>query len=627
MMAWKTIKYKWQWQYKSSPEQLWPYVADTQRFNQATKLPAIEFTEIPQETGGSQRIGRTSKLGISIRYEDYPFEWIKDQEFSNVRVFEQGPLARIYTKLTLQPNEAGTCLTYFIEVTPANLLGLLAIPYQFGRETKRNFERVFGQIDDYVQNQAKQPFALKAPALNGAQQARLTALTRQLAAQGHELRLVQYLAEVLINEADINLARMRPYVLADAWHVPRRDVVELFLSAAKLGLLNMRWDIMCPLCRGAKATSLSLDEVRKGVHCPTCNIDFEANFTENVELTFTSHAQIRTVHDDTYCIGGPMVTPHILMHQLIEPGETRTLPLKLKPGGYRVRTQRPGLADRLELDQNLDTVDTLSIRADVDSISVKACPHQSDLTTSQEESTSFIKPVKVVMTNQAPYLQQFYVERAEWYTNAVTAAYVTTLQHFRDLFSDEVLRPGEEIGVQGLTILFSDLIGSTAMYNRWGDASSYSLVREQFAFLQGIVRQYEGAIVKTIGDAIMAAFSDPADGVGAALAIQKEVDSFNADHPDEPLRIKLGLHHGPCIAVTLNGRLDYFGATVNLAARLEGQSQGQDVVISEKLRHDPAVAQLLESSAVNITRFETAVKGFDEPFCLYRLTHRDNSRI
>lgn len=230
------------------------------------------------------------------------------------------------------------------------------------------------------------------------------------------------------------------------------------------------------------------------------------------------------------------------------------------------------------------------------------------------------KGLTLALTNSAPYPQRIYLEQAEWYTDAVTAAAVTTLQHFRELFSDQALRPAEEIGIEGLTILFSDLVGSTAMYNRVGDAPSYALVRDQFAFLQRIVREYEGAIVKTIGDAIMAAFVDPAKGVGAALAIQQQINEFNADHPHQPLTIKLGLHHGPCIAVNLNGRLDYFGTTVNLAARLEGQSKGGDVVISEKLRQDPLVAEMLEAMAVYVEQYETAIKGFDEHFVLCRLT-------
>jgi class 3 adenylate cyclase len=309
-----------------------------------------------------------------------------------------------------------------------------------------------------------------------------------------------------------------------------------------------------------------------------------------------------------------MVTPHILAHQILQPNESRLLEqLALPAGGYRVRTQRPGVEQILELDEDTQNrLTSLSIQAGSEAIQAA---FQRDYFSDKRNNSA----LSVTLTNTAPYAQEIYIERADWYTDAVTAAQVTTLQHFRDLFSDAVLRPGEEIGVQGMTIMFSDLVGSTAMYNRWGDAPSYALVREQFAFLQRIVRERNGAIVKTIGDAIMAAFAEPADGVAAALAIQQKVDDFNASSPDN-LIIKLGLHYGPCIAVTLNGRLDYFGTTVNLAARLEGQSKGGDVVISERLGNDPAVKELLASLPVEATRFETAIKGFDEHFCLYRLT-------
>jgi class 3 adenylate cyclase len=416
---------------------------------------------------------------------------------------------------------------------------------------------------------------------------------------------------LLTEGADLNLARMRPYELADTWGAPRRAILELFLSAAKLGVLNMRWDVMCPLCRGAKATAPALDELRKGVYCPTCSIDYEANFTQNVELTFTPHAQIRAINAGSYCIGGPMITPHILIHQAVQPGEARTLHTRLEPGNYRVRTQRPGVEQWLEMrGEGEYEIGQLSIQASAERIQA----------TSQREDGVRGEGLTLVMANNAPYAQRIYVERSEWYTDAVTAAEVTTLQHFRELFSDEVLRPAEEIGIEGVTILFSDLVGSTAMYDRVGDAPCYAMVRDQFAFLQRIVREHDGAIVKTIGDAIMAVFVDPAQGMRAAFAIQREIEDFNAEHPDLPLSIKLGMHHGPCIAVNLNDRLDYFGTTVNLAARLEGQSKGGDVVISESLREDPAVAELLEATAVDVERYETPIKGFGEHFVLYRLT-------
>jgi class 3 adenylate cyclase len=87
-----------------------------------------------------------------------------------------------------------------------------------------------------------------------------------------------------------------------------------------------------------------------------------------------------------------------------------------------------------------------------------------------------------------------------------------------------------------------------------------------------------------------------------------------------PLTLKGGIHTGPCIAVTLNDRLDYFGTTVNLAARLEGLSTGEDVIISRALYDDPEVRTLLDSEDLTATGFAMELKGFeDERFELLRV--------
>src|SRR5688572_854679 len=125
---------------------------------------------------------------------------------------------------------------------------------------RRNFERVFRQIDEALQNQIENPFPLKVTPLNRTGENRLRELALQLTTQKVETHWVEQLVKLLAEEADFNLVRLRPYVLAERWQAPRRTILELFLSAAKLGLLKMRWDIMCPLCRGAKFTATSLDE-------------------------------------------------------------------------------------------------------------------------------------------------------------------------------------------------------------------------------------------------------------------------------------------------------------------------------------------------------------------------------
>jgi class 3 adenylate cyclase len=190
------------------------------------------------------------------------------------------------------------------------------------------------------------------------------------------------------------------------------------------------------------------------------------------------------------------------------------------------------------------------------------------------------------------------LESRAWVAEALTAHQATMLQAFRDLFAQATLRPGDEAGVDRVTLMFSDLKGSTELYERRGDAAAYNLVRGHFAYLGAIVRDHNGAVVKTIGDAVMAAFGDPADAVRAAIDIQRRIGEFNAQHRAEggvaeAIVVKLGIHRGACIVVNLNERLDYFGSTVNLAARLQGQSRGADLVLSTDIADDPHVTQLL----------------------------------
>src|SRR5687768_5802065 len=118
----------------------------------------------------------------------------------------------------------------------------------------------------------------------------------------------------------------------------------------------------------------------------------------------------------------------------------------------------------------------------------------------------------------------------------------------------------------------------------------------------------------------MAVFRRPANALRAMIEAQQRL----AAPPDGmlPLTLKGGLHTGPCIAVTLNDRLDYFGSTVNLAARLEGQSNGNDVIISGAIHADPEVYELLidRRDELLATRFTIPLKGFDEEqFELWRV--------
>ncbi|HVQ39511.1 MAG TPA: adenylate/guanylate cyclase domain-containing protein, partial [Pyrinomonadaceae bacterium] len=368
-------------------------------------------------------------------------------------------------------------------------------------------------------------------------------------------------------------------------------------------LLDLQWDLLCPLCRGPQESGTSLKDIDPHVHCEACRIDFTVNFDRFVELTFRVNATIRAIDVKNYCIGSPQRTPHVVAQQLLPGHSQRLLNMSLEPGNYRFRA--------LELSGERPVrVSTAGIKSA--SITV------SDDGWSREELVLALRP-ELELRNETDAEHLIILERLAWSDQAATAAEVTALQIFRDLFASEALRPGEQISVGTLTVLFTDLRNSTQLYREIGDATAFGRVMNHFDVLKKAIAEEDGALVKTIGDAVMAVFRHPPAALRAMLRAQETL----AAPPDggPPLTLKAGIHTGPCIAVTLNDRLDYFGSTVNMAARLEGLSTGNDVIISRALHDDPEVRELVDSEDLEASPFDVELKGFEkERFELWRVT-------
>ncbi len=605
-MPYREFHYRWEWQLRASPEALWPFVADTNRLNRDTGLAPIEHLQDdePRPAGGQPHL-RFFRLGMAVEWEEQPFEWLRPSRFGVVRRYLKGPLAelRVLVELAPQPG-GGTRLVWQVWARPRSLLGLIAIPLLIGRLSARRFETTIRRYD-HLAATGKSPQELPARGrLAPGGRERLVKLQETLRAQGAAPDLVGRLITIIEGADDLTLARMRPYGLADYWGAPRRSVLELCLSATRAGLLDMQWDVLCPLCRGAKQSSPSLADVHSQVHCDSCNIDFTVNFDRSVELTFRPTAAVRPVEHREFCVGGPQVTPHILVQQLVPPGTRRTLTPSFETGRYRLRgSDLPG---GQSLAVGSDGLSEVTLRA-----SAAGWPH----------GELRLSPTPTLTLENATASQHLFIlERMAWTDQATTAAEVIALQRFRDLFAREILRPGQQMSVGSLAVVFTDLRGSTRLYREIGDAPAFGRVMDHFDLLRQAIAAEEGALVKTIGDAVMAVFHAPVAALRAVLSAQEALASFSG--AGSPLCLKAGIHYGPSIAVTLNERLDYFGATVNIAARLVGLSTGEDVIISTAVRDDPEVADWLHVSkgSLKAERIEATLKGFDaERFDLWRV--------
>jgi class 3 adenylate cyclase len=610
-MSFRELHKLWEFDLKSSPERLWPFIADTNRFNRDTGVPEVEVDAAEKQLRNARRKIKLSIYGLPIEWEEQPFEWVKPERFGIERVYSKGPMARLRVLTELKPNAGGgTHLIYQVWSTPRNLPNALAISLQLNLIVARRFREAILKYDALAFDGAAAETREPNTSQSRFDLARLASLRQKLVADLEDAGLppakrtiADRLADFIEHADDLAARRIRAYKLADDWNESRRDVLEICLRAVRVGLLDFQWDLLCPMCRGPQESGQSLRDIHTDVHCDSCKIDFTVNFDRYVELTFRPNPAVRRVDVQSYCVGSPELTPHVVAQQLLPPGERRMLNLPLESGSYRLRAlELPGAQEVVVAPDGAK-----SARVDV-----------SDNGWSNE-SLRVAERFSLDLRNDTTVEHLLILERLAWNDQATTAAEVTALQMFRDLFAAEALRPGEQISVGTLTVLFTDLRDSTKLYRQVGDATAFGRVMNHFDVLKNAIAEHDGAIVKTIGDAVMAVFRCAADGLVAMLEAQRML--AQPSDGSLPLQLKAGLHTGPCIAVTLNDRLDYFGSTVNLAARLEGLSSGTDVIISRSVFEDALVRELLDSKRLSATEFDMALKGFeDERFALWRVS-------
>jgi class 3 adenylate cyclase len=300
-------------------------------------------------------------------------------------------------------------------------------------------------------------------------------------------------------------------------------------------------------------------------------------------------------------VGSPQFQPHVVMSQSVTGLKSLPVPLQLEPGRYTLRAS--------------DAPGSLPILAGADGTTTPDLRVTPFGWAPEERRVALLPTLHLINATEAD--QTFQLERTAWSDQASTAADVTALQVFRDLFAAEVVRPGEEISIGSVTLMFTDLRDSTRMYRTIGDASAFGRVREHFEVLEKAIAEEGGAIVKTMGDAVMATFRHPIDALKSVWKAQTEI----AKRGEPMLWLKVGLHKGPCIVVNLNERLDYFGSTVNITARLPGFSQGGELIFSEEFYSDPEIRNFIAGNIAPsaLKQFSGELKGFDEPFKMWKL--------
>ncbi len=573
----------WSWRLKSSAAALWPFVAETDRFNKAVGLSSVQFTDSPSDDGGVEKVGAFRFLGLDVTWREYPFEWIRNREHSVFRWYRAGPLEVLWNKVSLIPQaDGGTELRHEIWTTPRGVVGQVATYVELEGRLGRAMDRFYRHLDEVLgKGNGDDPFEAPFEPTPEARTSVERACAR-LVSEGFDSAIVARLRKHVLGAPDASVARLRPYELADAWGFGRSETLDVLVHAAHLGILEPAWDLVCPTCMIAHETVTSLTQVSNVGRCSACATTFEQDLTDSVELVFAPHPSLRASERVTYCVGAPAKRRHILAQQLLAPGETRSITLDLPRGAYRVagegeKTTWPLVASAVGFENKC----TLLVEAD------RVLGNLEILRAGE---------VTLKLGNATSVDQSVRIELAGARDDVVSASAALTHPSFREMFNAQLLALGEHLRVRYLTFVFVEVANRTDLFEALGDAGACAELARFDIVVSSEARKHEGSLVPSSISMRVLGFPSAGRAVQTAMAIFAE---SQRDPTVVPSRI--AVHDGRCLAFTRDGKIEFFGETLHRGEWLLRDCPAPGIVLSSSVVSDREAAFALHESTWKVS--------------------------
>ena len=460
----------------------------------------------------------------------------------------------------------------------------------------------------------------------------------KLLGQSADADVVEAIERLVADAPDHQLCRINPLAFAAKNGFDEESVIAAFLHATRIGMFDIAWNVLCPGCGGVLDTNASLKTMQKEEYvCALCADSYAPTLDEMVDVTFTVSPRMRKIaahnpdelplaeyYRQMYWGSGvdipeenyeALVDEFLIDHLELAPGEKGVLSVQL-PAEFIIIFE-PVTHSAQFIDVKGEPTrerQSLSITYDRD--------HGHDQTIEMQPG-----PLRLALENHTDRrvlpsvciagetLHGMIGRRRPF----LTAKRLLTNQTFRDLYRTDTLDVDQRLKITSLTFLFTDLRGSTELYERVGDLVAFDLVRAHFQVLHEIVAAEAGAVVKTIGDAVMATFPTPDRAVAAAIRMREAMSDLNQRNGREDLLLKIGVHEGPCIAVTMNERQDYFGQTVNIASRVQGLANSQSIFATGAVVDDTKTAGLLKEKALTPKSHNVSLRGIEREVLVYAI--------
>jgi class 3 adenylate cyclase len=582
----RPLEWLWSFDLAANAADLWDLMIDTSRFNRALGLNRMEFTE---RDGLLHGVGRNG--GFRQEWVEIPWDWVSERWLVARRTYSKGfaRFARVIYRLQRLDADRTRVWVYFGWI-PRGWFGRTCI--KLGMPSiERGYRKLLEQLAGAVGDEAPAPYRAPAPALSQEARDRIGSLGRQLIERGLPEDAVDRLVAYVSSADDMDVYRIQLRRLAHRWGIDDERLLRTALHATRLGLLDMSWDVICPHCRGVREEARTLGDVPERGECAVCNIDFDTDSEAALEITFHVHPSIREVPKLYFCSAEPSTKAHIALQLRVAPGDEQVVETSMLDGRYRLRRKGDKEYGFVDVDPDGGAA-ALRWPASALPDTVRLAPRPS-----------------LTLVNDTDDEVTFVVEEVAWTDDALRPVDLFNLQEFRDLFSEEYVATDVQLSVGEQTVLFTDIVGSTRFYADRGDPGAFMEVKKHFVEVYEEVRNHHGAVVKTIGDAAMASFSNPVEALKASLAIHRR---FHAGRDDTPIRLRISLNTGPCIAVRLNSNIDYFGTTVNVAAKLQACCEAGEIALAQATYEAPGVRDYLASVNADLNELTYEVKALGQ---------------
>ncbi|MCP4345400.1 MAG: adenylate/guanylate cyclase domain-containing protein [Desulfobacterales bacterium] len=456
---------------------------------------------------------------------------------------------------------------------------------------------------------------------------------------------IDKIGDILYESDDWDLLRINPLRFTKQHEIEENACIDIFIHGVKIGLFDFSYNMLCPLCGGVVQMHHELDELeQEKFYCSVCNEFVPTILDGQVEVAFTIHPDIKKLQTDplqdresyyryyfsanyekseelTECAYSGIID--CFGFEVLKSDEIFTVSVTGNPHhvyqfvsiGYNTSCWIHFDKNEAVEDKNIE-INLLPSGFTPSEIHVSDGEYQVKIHNRTKNKFGFLVH-RVQREKMLEIVKKYPLREHPFFT----ASRLINNQSFRDLFRVQKLSESLNLNVKNLTIMFTDLKGSTAMYDEAGDMFAYKLIKEHFKLLSESVRNHSGAIVKTMGDAVMATFVSPLNGLLCALDMIQKIDRLNKEWDQHGYRIglKVGLNNGPALTVVNDERLDYFGQSINVAARIQGLAGADEIYLSDSVYKDAGAEQLISSHGYVSECEEALLKGVGQPMAVYKI--------